>query len=115
MDVDQARRGTNFNKPHTPEQGERTTRKRWTDMLDQLDQLPQIQGITADDYNEVVPATYTMAGNQIGDIEEGMIGAVASLKTKDKIMTLMPAGTMRIANDGKENKFMKEMKDTSKK
>ncbi len=111
MDVDQARRGANFNKPHKPAEGESTTRQRWIEMLKKL---PQNAGITPDDYKDIIPDTYTQAGNKIGDIEKGMIGAVASLKTDPPRFALMPSGTMRIAGDGTNN-FMKEVSAPDKK
>lgn len=98
MDVDQARRGKNFNKPHTPEKGERSTRTRWESMLNgEKMKTAMPPGITKDDYKDIVPASYIKAGNHIGNIEPNMIGAVGSLKTNPPKMTLMPAGTMRIA------------------
>jgi hypothetical protein len=108
MDYEQAKNG--INNPHTPANGEKSTLARWNEILKKLP-----GPIPKEAFNNVVPETYTKAGNKISEPIPNMIGAVASLKTGTPEYHIMPAGTMRLAGDGEGKLFSKPITDLTAK
>ncbi len=108
MDMTQSRNVESKNGTVSVKEEFVDTQKRFDSMLNKMWWQLQDMGLTKEDYNNLLQQWWDGKSLSMTGIKSGVLGAIASLKTRSSYMARMPAGTVRFAQSG-TSEFMKDI------